>query len=62
MEAIDEGIINQEAPTEEAQAPMEEEQEPPPSAPLDLKGTHTSSLERNKHCYSSITRLRIFAS
>lgn len=61
-EAIDEGIINQESPTEEAQVPVEKEQESPLSAPLNPEGIHTCRSERSKHCLSYSTRLRIFAS
>lgn len=46
MEAIDEGIITHESPTEEAQIPQEEE-ERPILAPLAPEGTPTCCTEEH---------------
>lgn len=47
VEAIDEGVINQEVPTEEAQATLKEEQEPLPAASVDPEGARTCCSERS---------------
>ena len=46
VDAIDEGIVTQEAPTEETQIPQKEEQGPL-LAPLNLEGTHICCTQGN---------------